>query len=65
MTNEQKKSLLEQAAFLSIDDNWYRMDLCTDEGIYYSDEEYGEQYCDTYEEIDMSNIELCELPRHK
>jgi len=62
MTNEQKKNLLSEAAFISMDDSWYRMDYCTDvneEGIfYYSDEETGEQYVMEYDELDLTRPDV-------
>ena len=63
MTNEQKRELLSQAAFIVIDDEWFRMDLCTDDEVYYSDENSGEQYCETYDEIDIDKIELYKLQK--
>lgn len=63
MTPEQKKRILETAAFLSIDTMWYHINLCADEGIYYSDEESGEQYFEEYDDIDLYNIELYKLQK--
>ena len=63
MTNEQKRELLSQAAFIVIDDEWFRMDLCTDDEVYFSDENSGEEYCKTYDEIDIDNIELYKLQK--
>ena len=65
MTNEQKRELLSQAAFIVIDDEWFRMDLCTDDEFYYSDENSGEEYCETYDDIDIDidNIELYKLQK--
>ena len=65
MKVEQKKSILSSAAFISIDDQWYRMDLCSDDEFYYTDEDSGEQYCESYGEIDLNSpdIELYELKK--
>ncbi len=39
------------------------MDLCDETEFYYTDEEDGEQYCDTYEEIDLYEVELYKLQK--
>jgi hypothetical protein len=63
MTPEQKRRILSEAAFITIDGYCYRMDLCDETEFYYTDEHDGEQYCDTYEEIDLYEVELYKLQK--
>jgi hypothetical protein len=58
MTPEQTKRLLQGASFLSIEGEFYRIDLCDETEFYYTDEDSGEQYCDTYDKIDLYNPEV-------
>jgi hypothetical protein len=63
MTPEQKRRILSEAAFIVIDEDWYQLDLCTDDDFYYTDEDSGEQYSQTYEEIDLYVVELYKLQK--
>lgn len=58
MTNEKTKSLLQEAAFIHQDDTWFRIDYCDDSEFYYSDEETGEQYCESYDDIDLTSPDV-------
>lgn len=58
MTNERKMALCQEATFIQTEDGFFRMDACSDEGIYFHDEEHGEEYFMTYEELDLDNPEV-------
>jgi hypothetical protein len=63
MTPEQKRRILSEAVFIVIDEDWYRMDFCSVDDFYYTDEDSGEQYSQTYEEINLYEVELYKLQK--
>ena len=53
MTNEQKRRILWEAAYIHIDDLFLRINVCDDNEFFCTDEEDGEDYSFTYDEIDL------------
>ena len=53
MINEQKRHILQEAAYIHIDELFLRINVCDETEFYCTDENDGEDYAFTYDELDL------------